>query len=78
PLWGPVGANFFVDGGNVWREYNDIEARQVRWGGGLGVRVETPVGPLRLEYGWKLKRELIAAGRLESPGQFYISFGNPF
>ena len=78
PLLGPVGANFFVDGGNVWREYNDIEARQVRWGGGLGVRVETPVGPLRLEYGWKLKRELIAAGRLESPGQFYISFGNPF
>lgn len=78
PLWGPVGANLFVDGGNVWREYGDIEARQIRWGGGLGVRVETPVGPLRLEYGWKLRRELSAAGKMESPGQLYLSFGNPF
>lgn len=78
PVWGPVGANLFVDGGNVWREYRDIEVGQIRWGGGLGVRVETPVGPLRVEYGWKFKRELIAAGRMESPGELYISFGNPF
>ncbi|HPC83712.1 MAG TPA: BamA/TamA family outer membrane protein [Thermoanaerobaculaceae bacterium] len=78
PLWGPVGASLFVDGGNVWREYDDIEARQIRWGGGLGLRVETPVGPLRLEYGWKFRREPFAGGRMESPGQLYISFGNPF
>lgn len=78
PVWGPVGVDFFVDGGNVWREYGDIDARQIRWGGGLGVRVETPVGPLRLEYGWKLERKVIAAGRREPPGQLYLSFGNPF
>lgn len=78
PVYGPLGVNFFVDGGNVWREYRDIEAGQLRWGGGLGLRLETPVGPLRLEYGWKLKRELIAVGKMEPPGQLYLSFGNPF
>ena len=62
----------------VGQGVNDIEVGQIRWGGGLGVRVETPVGPLRVEYGWKFKRELIAAGRMESPGELYISFGNPF
>jgi len=77
-VWGPVGVGVFVDGGNVWREYRDIELGGMRWGGGLGVRVETPVGPLRLEYGWKFAREAISATRMESPGQFFLSFGNPF
>lgn len=78
PVWGPVGASFFVDGGNVWRQYRDIELGAMRWGAGLGLRVETPVGPLRLEYGWKFRREAISATRVESPGQFFLSFGNPF
>lgn len=78
PVWGPVGASFFVDGGNVWREYRDIEPSEMRWGGGVGVRVETPVGPLRVEYGWKFDRKAISTTKMESPGQFYLSFGNPF
>jgi outer membrane protein insertion porin family len=78
PVWGPVGASFFVDGGNVWRELRDIEVGEMRWGGGVGVRVETPVGPLRVEYGWKFDRAAISTTKMESPGQFYLSFGNPF
>ena len=45
----------------------------VRWGAGLGLRVDTPAGPLRLEYGYKLDR---LSG--ESPGKLYLSFGVPF
>jgi outer membrane protein assembly factor BamA len=78
PVWGPVGASVFVDGGNVWRVYQDIELGEMRWGGGVGVRVETPVGPLRVEYGWKFVRKPISTTKMESPGQFYLSFGNPF
>ena len=73
PLWGVLGGTVFVDGGNVWAAWRDIRVGQMRWGAGIGVRVATPVGPLRLEYGWKLRR---LPG--ESPGELFLSFGNPF
>ena len=68
-----VGGHAFVDGGNVWPSWHDIDAGALRWGAGLGLRVDTPVGPFRLEYGWKLDR---LPG--ESPGEWFFSFGNPF
>ena len=73
PLFSVIGGNAFVDGGNVWPSWHDIDASALRWGAGLGLRVDTPVGPFRVEYGWKLDRE---TG--ESPGEWFISFGNPF
>jgi outer membrane protein insertion porin family len=42
-------------------------------GAGIGLRYRSPVGPIRLEFGWKLDRE---TG--ESPTQFFLSVGNPF
>ncbi len=78
-VYGPVGANVFVDGGNVWREFGDIHVADMRWGAGVGVRVETPVGPLRLEYGWKLDERIVFRdGTQESAGELFVSFGNPF
>jgi outer membrane protein insertion porin family len=62
----------------VWREFGDIRGSEIRWGAGLGLRVETPVGPLRLEYGWKLKREWLSPTLRESSGEAFLSFGNAF
>jgi outer membrane protein assembly complex protein YaeT len=73
PVYGPVGGNLFVDVGNNWAGWREVDLGQVRWGAGLGVRVETPVGPVRFEYGIKLDRE-----SWETPGAFFISLGNPF
>ncbi len=82
PVYGPFGGSVFVDGGNVWQAWREISVGGMRWGGGLGVRVDTPVGPLRLEYGWKFARQTFTApdGTLvrESPGELFLSFGNPF
>ena len=82
PIYGPVGGNIFVDGGNVWQAWREINAGDMRWGGGLGLRVDTPIGPLRLEYGWKFRRQNWTAtdGTIvrESPGELFLSFGNPF
>ena len=82
PVYGPVGGNIFVDGGNVWQTWRDVNAGRMRWGGGVGVRVDTPVGPLRLEYGWKFSRKSLVASDgtvvRESPGELFLSFGNPF
>jgi outer membrane protein insertion porin family len=73
PIAGPVGGEVFVDGGNLWREAADFDARQARWGAGVGVRYLSPIGPLRAEIGWKLERE-----PWESPYVWFVSLGNPF
>jgi len=72
-LAGAVGLNLFLDGGNVWASRNQVAWDDVRWGAGLGLRFETPVGPIRLEYGWKLDR---LPG--ERAGELFFSLGNPF
>lgn len=72
-LAGAAGLNLFLDGGNVWSGRTQVDLRDMRWGAGVGLRFETPVGPIRLEYGWKLDRQ---PG--ESAGEFFFSLGNPF
>ncbi len=80
-VMGPVGASVFLDGGQVWQAWREVNFGELRWGAGVGVRVETPVGPLRLEYGWKFKRLEIGTPpntQRESAGELFLSFGNPF
>ncbi|MEO8196694.1 MAG: BamA/TamA family outer membrane protein [Thermoanaerobaculia bacterium] len=73
PIAGPVGGSLFFDGGNVWNDYRDVGVGGLKWGAGLGVRYLSPVGPLRLEVGWKLDRQ-----PYEDPYVWFISLGNPF
>lgn len=70
---GPVSAVLFVDSGNVWASVSDVSWNDMRWGIGLGLRLDTPAGPLRLDYGRKLHRR---AG--ESGGEIFLAFGTPF
>ncbi len=62
----------FVDAGNVWQEINDFEAK-LRYTTGPGLRYNTPVGPFRVDYGYKLNRE-----EGESAGEIHFSFGHAF
>lgn len=73
PIAGPFGGTVFVDGGNVWADWDDIAPGEGKLGAGLGFRYSSPIGPLRVEVGWKLHRE---PG--ESPSAVLISFGNAF
>lgn len=73
PVVGAVGGVVFADAGNVWADWRDVDPRQAKLGVGLGVRYLSPIGPLRLEVGWKLDRE---PG--ESPYAIFLSVGNPF
>jgi outer membrane protein insertion porin family len=65
--------HIFIDSGNVWASPSSVRFEDFRWGAGLGFSFDTPAGPIRLEYGWKLDREPD-----ESPGQWWLSFGIPF
>jgi len=63
----------FLDFGNVWVKANDIDPLDIKFTTGLGLRYATPVGPLRVDYGIKLKR-----GRDESKGELHFSIGQAF
>jgi len=63
----------FVDAGNVWISPSPSKATGLRYTVGIGLRYETPVGPLRLDYGHKIERE---AG--ESRGELHFAIGHAF
>jgi outer membrane protein insertion porin family len=63
----------FLDFGNVWVQASDIDPLDIKFTTGLGLRYGTPVGPLRVDYGIKLKR-----GRDESKGELHFSIGHAF
>ncbi|MFM8559741.1 MAG: outer membrane protein assembly factor, partial [bacterium] len=67
PLWGPLGAEVFMDAGNVWPQASHIrwsdlvapwnvsdplDASQLRYSYGVGARVMLPFGPLRFDISW--------------------------
>jgi outer membrane protein insertion porin family len=52
---GFIGA-VFVDTGSVWFASDPVNGFDLRYTSGLGVRYITPVGPIGLDYAWKLDR----------------------
>jgi len=73
PIRGALGGVVFYDAGNTFNRVSDLDLTGMRHTAGLGLRLETPVGPVRLEYGRKLDRQ---PG--EGRGQFYLSIGPAF
>jgi len=80
--------SFFMDGGNVWsglksvkienfrmsaRE-DEVVQQDYRYSFGFGLRYNTPVGPIRLDYGIPVKRE----PGMDYDGRFHISLGHIF
>lgn len=92
PLAWIVGAALFLDAGNVWDKPSDLTARRVwsplapgagyqdmRYSVGGGLRFNSPVGPIRFDYGYKLR-----STREDQPdlnprrGAFHFSLGQAF
>ncbi|HUD72340.1 MAG TPA: translocation/assembly module TamB domain-containing protein [Dongiaceae bacterium] len=73
PVWRSLHAVVFAETGNVYRTVEDFSFRDLRLSAGAGLRLATPIGPFRAEYGWVLDRQ-----EGEDPGTFYISIGEAF
>jgi len=58
----------FVDAGNVWQLAENMNDK-IKYTVGTGLRYKTPVGPVRLDYGYRIKRK---------EGEFYFTFGHAF
>lgn len=72
PLFWRLGAVAFVDAGEVARGAWSLDA-PLRVGAGTGLRIATPVGPIRVDVGFPLN-----PSRYDDPYQLYFSVGHAF
>ena len=69
---GMVGVVFY-DTGNVFAESDNIDVGNLRQSAGAGIRWYSPMGPIRIEYGYKLDRE-----DGEDAGKWEFAMGSAF
>ena len=74
PIWDFISGVAFVDIGKAWKPNQHINLMDLLEsnGFGVGVRIDTPFGLLRLDYGWGLNEES------KREGQFYFGLGHTF
>lgn len=77
PIRGAIGGVVFVDGGNVYPRPADLDLSQLLGSVGFGVRYRSPVGPIRVDIGFKLKRRVLG-GQLEPAYALHFSLGQAF
>jgi outer membrane protein assembly complex protein YaeT len=56
PIYGQLGAGLFTDIGNLWADASNMNPFDLRPTAGAGLRLNTPVGPIAVDYGIVLKR----------------------
>ena len=76
-IYNDIGAVAFVDAGQVFGRAGDFDLADVRPTAGLGLRYRSPIGPLRLDLGFKLNRETFP-NRREHGSEWHFSLGQAF
>lgn len=76
PVFASLGAVVFFDYGSAFELIENINIDGMRETAGLGVRYHTPIGPLTLDWGYKLDRRFEPIR--ESPSEFFLSVGHAF
>lgn len=76
PIMSILKGAVFYDVGNVWAKANDFASGNYKAGFGFGLRLKTPVGPLRVDYGWPLNKE--PGEPQKGKGKFHFSLSHGF
>jgi len=74
PLFKLIKVATFCDFGNVWKRSGEFASGGIKYSVGLGLRVKTPMGPVKLDYGYPLT---VDAGE-EKEGRFHFSMTRGF
>ena len=67
-----------MDAGNVCNRVSDFDFGDIRPTTGFGLRYKSPIGPLRVDLGFKLERQTQPDGSLERLTALHISLGQAF
>ena len=78
PYWKNLQLVWFLDAGNVFSRVSDFRLNELRATSGVGFRYRSPIGPLRVDWGWKLSTRLLPAGGRERSNVLHISLGQAF
>ncbi|MEZ5286260.1 MAG: BamA/TamA family outer membrane protein [Vicinamibacterales bacterium] len=78
PYWKGLGLVGFVDAGNVFQQARDIDLGELRVASGFGVRYRSPIGPLRVDLGFKVNPRVLGSGSRERGAIVHISLGQAF
>jgi len=70
---GAVKAVAFFDAGTLSRSYEELASSEIELAAGLGIRLDLPIGPVRLEYGYNLTRD-----EGEPMGALHFAIGSAF
>jgi outer membrane protein insertion porin family len=77
PITKALGVVGFIDAGNVFARTTDIDLGELRSSAGFGVRYKSPVGPIRIDLGFKLGRHVVGGVR-EPLTALHLSLGQAF
>lgn len=78
PVVGGLGAVGFMDAGNVFNRVSDFDFGAIKPTAGLGLRYQSPIGPIRVDLGFKLDRGRLPSGEQERLTELHISLGQAF
>ena len=73
PVYEIFGATVFLDVGNLWPEIEDANISDLEMAVGMGLTIDTPIGPARIDYGIPLGAEHANKG-----GQIHIAIAYAF
>ena len=74
PIFWLFAVEFFLDVGNVWREIRDFQPKEIKFATGAGLVILTPLGPVRVDYGYKLNPDSIDRKRGALHFGLYFAF----
>jgi translocation and assembly module TamA len=74
----PFGAVGFLDGGDVTESVDELDPKNLHWAAGLGLRLMTIIGPVRLDVAYRLNRKGGMNPDPDSSFAFHLGVGEAF
>ena len=71
PIYGYLSGVIFGDAGNIWDESVEYQIDELRYSAGVGLRLDTPIGPIRFDVARPVDD-------VDTDIQFHISVGQAF
>ena len=82
-ITGSLGSAFFIDYGNVWNHFRDVQWNTIAIAAGFGLRFYTEFAPFRIDFGFKVydpddRRSFFNKALLQETFEFHFGIGEAF